>query len=154
MRYCAILFISFVFSGCNQAVIDRNIKAEITARAKDTRIFAGIRYYVLDGEVMLSGQSTSSADRRKVEATIKRMAGVKNVKNEITVAPVLMDTDYELKIKADSVLAQYPSVYALVADSTILLRGIITPGEKAEMRQVIEQLQARLVIDSTAYGLR
>lgn len=98
------------FFGCAQK--DNDIKKCIAANAKEELMFAGVDYRVQNGIVTLSGNSPSEELKKKLINNLKSTGGVKKVVDNIIVGPVVLDRDFILKQKVDSVLAGYASIEA------------------------------------------
>ncbi len=136
---CSVLLL---FTRCSQPERDKGIKQTIATTAKQELSFAGVNYIVKDGIVTLSGNAPSEKDKTKVESKVKNMAGVKEVVNQIMVAPVVLTGDFPLKQSVDSVLMKYPTVQATVKDSVIAVQGTIEGKKAQELFQALQQLRA------------
>ena len=56
----------------------------------------------------LNGECATDKSKNTVEKTVKAVYGVKDVVDNIAVAPVVIGTDQQLKQGVDSVLEDYP----------------------------------------------
>jgi hypothetical protein len=128
-----------VVAGCSQKVMDRDLKADITIKAKSEIDFAGVVFTVSEGVVALSGNCPTEKARASVEEKVKGIAGVKEVENRIAVAPLALTADFPLKQSVDSVLKKEPKAFALVADSTVTLKGQV---EKDKVGDILKGLQS------------
>lgn len=126
-----------VFGSCNEENKDKNIKADLTSKAKGQLNFAAVSFTVEDGIITLTGKCSSKKSKGEVEQTVKSINIVKGIINQIEIAPVTINADFVLKQAADSVLTSYPLAKAEVNGNTILLEG------KAEKKDV-EKLLAGL----------
>ena len=132
-----ICLLNFLIISCSQQEIDKETKADITTKAKTDISFAGVNYTVADGVVYLSGKCPTDKAKTSVEGTVKDIAGVKNVVNTISIAPVVLTSDYALKQSVDSVLKNYAGVQADVRDSMVVVKG---EAEKKDMQKLMEGL--------------
>jgi len=125
---------------------DAEIKADLTARAKEQMEYAGVRFTVADGVVSLSGACATEQMRNKLIGQIKKVYGVRRVAGKVVIAPVIIGTDWQLKLGVDSVLADYPAVQALVRDSTVALEGRLEPEQWPKLRVAMERLQPHALV--------
>jgi osmotically-inducible protein OsmY len=124
---------------------DAVIKADLSTKAKEEKDFAAVRFRVESEIVTLSGECATEKSRSTVEATAKGLYGVKDVVNNIIIAPVVIGTDHLLKLAVDSVLKQYPNVEAITKDSIVYLQGKIQNDQLAELKNAINSLHPRMV---------
>ncbi len=117
---CVLLLLG---TSCSQANQDKNIKADIAAKAKNELNFAAVNYTVDGGVVTLTGKCTSEKSKGEVEQTIKSINIVKGIINRIEIAPVVLNGDLVLKQAVDSVLKDFPLVEAEVKGNIITLQG-------------------------------
>src|SRR5689334_2774140 len=101
--YCMLLLCS-----CSQERKDREIKADLTVKAKNMIDYAGVRFTVKGGIVSLSGECPTENAKNTVERKAKDLYAVKGIISHIVVAPVTIGTDHQLKQSVDSVLGNYP----------------------------------------------
>ncbi|MGI4804471.1 MAG: BON domain-containing protein [Janthinobacterium lividum] len=120
-------FIFFVFMlisiSCGQQNQDKNIKADLSAKAKNELNFANVNFTVADGVVTLIGNCGSEKSKNAVEQTVKSINIIKGIDDKIVIAPVTINADLPLKQNVDSVLANYPAVEANITAGTIILQG-------------------------------
>ena len=138
-----ICLLFFAFCGCSQQQKDEEIKKDLTSKAKSGMEFAGVRFVVHDGIVSLSGECPTEQARTKVVNTVKGVYAVKGVLNHITIAPVVIGTDQQLKQQVDSLLKTYPDVEAIVKDSIVQLQGQAQHKDEQKLLSSIQQLQPR-----------
>ncbi|MEX8548579.1 MAG: BON domain-containing protein [Mucilaginibacter sp.] len=117
------LFLLGILSSCSQQELDKEIKADLTTKAKTDLNLAAVNYMVEDGVVTLTGKCASEKSKSEAEQTVKGINIVKGIVNHIEVAPVVLTTNFPLKQAADSVLKTYPTVRADVKGDTIVLEG-------------------------------
>jgi osmotically-inducible protein OsmY len=144
---CRILVIACVLISilsCNNNK-DKTIKADLATKAESDKDFAGVRFTVENRIVTLNGECPTEKARSKVEATAKKLYGVKSVANRISVSPVIMGTDYSLKEAVDSVLKEYPAVQAITKDSIVYLEGRIEKKNFLKLDSAITMLKPKVV---------
>lgn len=117
---------------------DADVKADLTAKARKQIEFAGVGFTVDSGVVSLSGACPTGPMRDQLEATVREVYGVTGVRNSIRIAPVVIGTDRELKLRVDSVLQEYPQARAEVSDSVVVLQGQV---KSAQVNELIAALQ-------------
>src|SRR5215204_4197703 len=122
-RILAVIVACCFFTACSQQAKDRDIKADIATKAQKEISFAGVNYIVTEGVVQLSGICPSQKAKDKVEATIKKIAGVKDVVSSIAIGPVVLDSDPLLKQSVDSVLKKYSKATAEINNNNVVLLG-------------------------------
>jgi len=137
---CAGCLLFFVVCGCTQQHNDVEIKKDLTAKAKNNKEFIGVRFIVDDGIVTLSGVCPTEKERNKVVSKVKGTYAVKEVINHISIAPVVIGTDEQLKQGVDSVLKVYPGVQAIVKDSTVQLQGQADSKDEQKLLISIKEL--------------
>ena len=122
-RLLLSLFLAGILSSCSQQELDKEIKADLTSKAKNDLDLAAVNYTVEDGVVTLTGRCASEKSKSEAEQTVKGINIVKGIVNHIEVAPVVLTANFPLKQAADSVLKTYPRVQANVKGDTIVLEG-------------------------------
>ena len=93
---CGVLVAFFFLTSCGQKTKDVGIKSDLTSKSKSELSFAGVNYTVDKGLVNLTGTCSSEKDRSGVELKAK-IAGVKNVINNLIAGAVVIGTDHRLK---------------------------------------------------------
>lgn len=125
---------------CSQQYKDREIKKDLTSKAKSNKELIGVHFVVNDGIVSLSGECATPQDRAKVESTVKGVYAVTGVLDNIAIAPVVIGTDNLLKQSVDSTLKTYPGVRALVKDSIVQLQGYAETKDEQKLSTSIQEL--------------
>lgn len=123
LKRCALPLLLFFCVGCSQQELDKEIKADIAAKAKSEISLAAVNYTVENSVVTLTGKCSSEKSKSEAEQTIKGINIIKGIVNQIEVAPVVLTTSFPLKQAVDSVLKTYPTVKADVKGDTIVLEG-------------------------------
>jgi osmotically-inducible protein OsmY len=142
-----MLFIVLVTVLASCHAKDNTIKADLATRAKEEKDFAGVTFIVEDGIVTLNGECPTEKSKGTVEKTVKDLYGVKNVVNNIRIAPVVIGVDQQLKESVDSVLKQYASVEAITKDSIVYLTGRIESDKRKKLTDAINSLKPLTVVN-------
>lgn len=124
--------------GCSQQSLDKEIKADITSKAKEDINFAGVMFVVEKGRVTLSGSCPTAKSREMVKQKLRTIHVVDSVEDHLILAPVTLGPSFAIKQEVDSVLAKYPAVTAAVSDSAVLLIGKI---KNADLNKLLPSLQ-------------
>lgn len=135
--------ILILLPGCNPK--DTTIKADLITKAKQDKDFAGVRFTIDKGVVTLSGECATEKSRSTVEQTVRGVYGVKNVINNITIAPVTIGTDQQLKQGVDSLLKDFPGVAAVTKDSIVYLEGKLADDKLPKLTHAISALKPKMV---------
>lgn len=116
---------------------DKQIKAHINSLAKDNLNFAGVNYTVHNGTVTLFGNCPSDKTKGKVLQVVKEINVLKGIRDNVTIGPVVLGAEQQIKASIDSVLANYPLVSAEVNESKIELFGIVKQQESEKLLSAI-----------------
>jgi hypothetical protein len=143
INYCqkAFLWMCFaipILEGCSQQAKDKEIKADITIKAKDDVNFAGLQYFVKNGIVKLFGNCPTTKAREMVKQKLSTIHVIDSLEDHLVIAPVILNSSFAIKQQADSVLATYPMVAASVSDTAIVLVGEI---EYSNLQKLIPAMQ-------------
>ena len=133
----------FILQGCG--IDDAGIKADPGTKAKDDKDFAGVNFTVENHIVTLTGNCPTLKSKSTVETTVKGVYGVKEVINNIEVAPVVIGTDQQLKQGVDSILKKYPGLTAFINDSIIYLEGKVPDEQVVKLKDAIDTLKPKAV---------
>lgn len=144
--YSLCVMIFFV-AGCSGKARDREIKADITIKARDDANFAGVHFFVKNGLVRLVGSCPTPRSRELINQKLKSIHIIDSLKDELIIAPVTLGTSYALKQQADSVLARYPMVSAFVSNTSIMLSGEIGSSELQKLLPLMKKVFP--VVDTT-----
>lgn len=138
MRVSIIIFLVAVLIGCKPK--DSDIKQAIAVNAKEQLAFAGINYTINQQTVTLSGNCPGEELKNKMIKQVKSSPGVKEVIDHIIIAPVVLDNDFVLKQKVDSVLAKYANVQSQVKGGVAILTGTIKQNELDKLMKAMNGL--------------
>jgi 6-phosphofructokinase len=127
-------------ASCSQQARDRQIKADITGKAKEDVNFAGVRFLVEHDKVILFGNCATPESMDMVLKQLKTIHVIKSIDNRLRIAPVTMGTDFTLKQQVDSVLASYPTVSANLSNNALVLIGRIESKDMKKLQKSVEKL--------------
>ena len=151
MQVSIFYLIVIAFCSCSQDYKDKEIKKDLTSKVKNEKEFIGVRFVVNEGIVSLSGECPTPQARSKVENTVRGVYAVKGVLNNITIAPVVIGTDQQLKQSVDSSLKTYPGVTAIVKDSIVQLLGKAQSKDQQKLLSAIQSLQPKRLESEVAF---
>ncbi len=134
-----------VLFSCSPQSKDVAIKEDITIKAKEDIDFAGVNYVVDKGTVVLTGLAPTPEASQRAEKTVKGIAGVRKVYNTIAIGPVILDEDFPLKQKVDSVLKKYNKAQAQVENGHVVLLGEVSQSDMPKILKSIGQLPVNMV---------
>ena len=129
----------FQLQSCKGKNKDADINAAIQSKTQTDANLTGVNATVADGVVTLTGQCADENCRTNAENSVKDIAGVKKVVNNITVAPVTINPDPELTSGVQRITARYEGVQADVRDGVITLRGQL---KRDSLQQLMMDLNA------------
>jgi hypothetical protein len=133
-----LFFLIIAATGCKTS--DNEIKGDVATKAKADINFAGVKYTVKNGVVLLTGNCPSIESKKTVVKQIKNIKVVKGVVDRINIAPVVLDNNLVLKSSVDSVLQTYPSVQADVTQTGVILNGTAPKKDVDKLMSAITKL--------------
>lgn len=142
-RVCFICLL--LLMACNQHEKDKGIRQMINAQAREKIAFAGVEYSVQNGVVILRGTCSTEQERSEVESEVKQTSGVKEVQNQIIIAPVILTGEHLIKKAVDSVLADYPAVQASIRDSVVYLNGETDKQTSEKLLQALTTMKVKTI---------
>lgn len=149
-HYLIVLLISTTMVSCSQEDHDKQIKADITSKAKSDINFAGVSFTIKDGSVTLTGSCPTVKARAGIDQSLSTIHILKSVDNRIKIAPVTMGASFAIKQAVDSVLATYPLVNAEVTDSAVVLIGSVKKQESAKLLADIKKVASGTLVNHMA----
>lgn len=108
---------------CNPPNIDKEIKSDITLKAKDDINFAGVYYTVENRNVTLWGNCPTEKSRNLVKQKLSTIHVIKGVNDRILIAPVTVGSNFTMKRQVDSVLAEYPGLSTVISGTALKVVG-------------------------------
>ena len=160
MKRTLSYFLFAAFAGiwlfsCKPKISDQDIEAKIQSDPTLSHIVATSS----KGVVTLSGEVKDETDKANVEAAVKAMEGVKQVVNNITIAPppppapVEIAADDPLTKGIADVLKDFPSVKATANDGVITVTGEATAANWKKIKMALDGLRPKKV-DATALKIK
>jgi len=146
-RRCLLSSCLILFLACSQQRQDREIKADITIKAKEDLNFAGVRFVVDSGVVYLTGTCPTEKSRAMVRQKLQTIHLIDRVDDQLTIGAVTIGATLSMQQDLDSVLAKYPSVTSVLSDSGVILIGKIKPSELEKLLPSLKKVHPVLNID-------
>jgi len=111
-------------------------------------MFAGINYIVTNGTVTLTGNCPSQELKNKLVKRIRSTSGVKSVIDKTVIGSVVLDHDFVLKQKIDSVLSRYATVESTVKNGVVVLTGDLKKDESEQLLQSLNRLSIKNIVNN------
>jgi len=146
------LVMSFLLPACGNK--DKAISEAIEAKKKEMKELAGLTTTVDKGTVTISGECPDSSGRSMCEQAIAAIPGVKQVVNNMTVAPppaapapapVTISADDELTKSVADIVKDYPDVRAAVKDGEVTLTGEIKRSSLTRLMQALHTMKPKKI---------
>ena len=135
---------------CNSDEMDREIKADLTIKAKEDVNFAGVNFTVRNRNVKIWGYCPTDKSRKAIIQKLGTIHVIRNIEDQMVIRPVLIKQDFPLKQLADSLLAKHPESWAEITDQNIILRGNIKEKQLSKLLQEIKQrIPERVLLNQT-----
>jgi 6-phosphofructokinase len=138
LKFCACLML--VLGGCSQYERDRQIKADITIKAKNDVNFAGLQYTVKDGIVRLTGKCPNEKSHLLVKQLLQSIHVIDSIDDQVKIMPVELGAHFAIKLSVDSILAVHPQMKAEITDTTVVVTGRAHGKEIQSIKDAIEQV--------------
>lgn len=117
---------------------DENIEWKVFARVREVSALSHVNATSFNRKVLLTGEATSEADRKRIEDAVKAIANVREVANELQVAGAsslasrgsdsLITSNVKARMVNNGKFA--PNHVKVVTEAgTVFLMGLVTPGE-------------------------
>ncbi|MGC4128479.1 MAG: BON domain-containing protein [Bergeyella sp.] len=135
------LMVSFGAVSCKKKVSDADLTTQATT-AVASNPTASVE--VKDGEAHLSGTFATQADKDAAIASLKAIAGVKNVHDMATVAPAVETVaavDPAVQQKVVDALKDFPSVKVEVVNGELTLTGSVSPTQARKIKESVDALK-------------
>ena len=149
-------FIATTFLVVSCGPKDADIQKSIDTAVKADADLSGLSVSVKDGVATISGESKDDAAKLKAESLVKGIKGVKNVINNVSVAPPPPPPPASVEVTADDPLAKaladatkdFPSVKASVKDGVISLSGEISKTNLRKLMMVLNTLKPKQILQT------
>jgi osmotically-inducible protein OsmY len=140
----AVSFLAIGFVSCKSKPKDADIKAAIETALKADPMAAGTSVSVEKGVATITGECKDDACKTHCAELVKGIKGVKEVVNNCTVAPAVVNaTDDVLTKGLADALKDFPSVKSSVVDGKIVLTGEIAKAKWAMLKQMLDKLMSK-----------
>ncbi|MCS6933587.1 MAG: BON domain-containing protein [Chitinophagales bacterium] len=139
---------SLMLFSCNSKPKDADIKSAIEKALASHPDLTGLGVTVEKGIATLTGQCKDEACKVRTADLVKAIAGVKEVVNNITVAPpapVQITPDDPLKQAVKDAIASYPDVTAVVENGVITLTGTIAKADRQKLMMALSALKPKKI---------
>jgi osmotically-inducible protein OsmY len=146
-RYVFPFMIIASIIACNPYERDRQIKIDISAKAKNDVNFAGVNFTVKNGIVTLSGNCPTSKSQAEVNQALKTIHILDSINDKIKISPVTLGSSLAMKRSVDSVLANYPAVNAAVTDTSVVLMGSLKSKESTKLMDDINKINTGTTVN-------
>lgn len=130
---------------CKPKITDQDIESKIQTNSALSHLSAAVK----DGVVTLTGECRDDMERSSCEAAVKSIAGVKQVVNNLTIAPppapVVITADDPLTKGVTDALKDFPGVMATVKDGVITVTGETTAADWKKIKMALDGLRPKKV---------
>jgi osmotically-inducible protein OsmY len=137
---------------CKDKPKDADIQGKVIEALKNA---PGVMADVKDGKVTLSGEVANDEAKASAETLVKTTAGVKEVVNNITVAPTVAEQSAipAVTVAADDALTtgvaaavkDFPGITATVKDGVVTVTGDITAIRWKKLKMALDALKPKKV---------
>lgn len=125
---------------------DPDIQTAIALETQNNPNMAGVSATVVDGVVTLTGQCEDEDCRNSAEKAVKKIDGVKNITNNITItSSVTIRPDEELRENAEKIISKYKNVQAVVSNGIITLRGEVKKDRLPKLMTDLNDLHPKRI---------
>jgi len=145
------LAVSVLFVSCGPK--DADIQKSIDTAVKADADLSGLSVSVKDGVATISGETKDDAAKTKAETLVKGIKGVKNVINNVSVAPpppppapVEVAQDDPLTKAVADATKDFPTVKASVKDGIITLSGELSKTNLKKLMIALNKLKPKQII--------
>ena len=141
------LVIALGFTACKKKAKDADIKAAIETALKADPMSAGTMVSVDKGIATISGECKDEACKTHCADLVKGVKGVKEVVNNISIAPppppVVNADDEALNKGLTDALKDHPGVKFSISDGKIVLTGEIAKAKWVAVKQMLDKLKSK-----------
>lgn len=142
----AVLAVMLMACGKSDSKVSEEVNAKLTANNPN------VRATVKDGVVTLTGTCPDESCKNVSETAAKDVKGVKQVVNEIQVAPpvaaappVEINSDDSLKTAVNDAIKNYKGVKADVSQGVVTLTGEIKRSQLSELMQDVTEAKPKKI---------
>lgn len=152
LYFATLLLLAVAFQSCKSKPKDADLsKAATEAVAKLSDLGPAPMISVKDGVATLTGEVKDDAAKAAFATAVAGIAGIKDVKNELTVAPapapapVEITADDPLNKAVGDLLKDYGTVKAEVKDGVVTLTGDIKRSELQKLIIALNTLKPKKI---------
>jgi len=150
---CLMAASLLLFTACKSKPKDSDLEKAATEKVKAITGAGSVVVAVQDGVATLTGESMDNTAKMACEDAVKAIPGVKQVVNNVTVAPppapapepVVISPDETLKNAVNDVLKSYNTVKADVKDGVVTLTGEIKKAELTTLMPLLHALKPKKI---------
>jgi hypothetical protein len=139
-----------LMAACSSYERDKQIKADLTVKAKEDINFAGLKFTVQDRYVHIWGICPTERAKTEVIRKLAAIHVIKGINAKLVIAPLKIDTNFVLKQRMDSLLARHPGLWSELSGQRIIIKGRIKDKQLPQLLNSIHQaIPNRLLINQT-----
>ncbi len=143
--FLLLALVSFHMQSC-KGNRDPDIQNAIATETQNNPNLAGVSATVVDGVVTLTGQCEDEDCRKNAEKAVKKIDGVKDITNNITItSSVTIRPDEELRENAEKIISKYKNVQAGVSNGIITLRGEVKKDKLPQLMIDLNDLHPKRI---------
>ena len=142
---CTLLIVS-----CNSYEKDKQIKADLTIKAKEDVNFAGVNFTVKNLDVKIWGNCPTYKSKMAILQKLGTIHVIKHIDDQLAIGPLYLGQDHGLKLLADSLLAKHPESWGVITDQNVILKGNVKEKQLPKLLKAIhQQIPERTLINQT-----
>lgn len=149
--YLVMIVSGLLLYSCKGGVKDSDLQTAITQTTQSISGTSGVTASVKDGVVTLNGEVTDESAKVAYENAVRNIKGVKEVVNNIAVAPqpvqepVIISPDETLQNAVNDVVKAYNGVKAEVKDGVVTLTGEVKKAELTTLMPLLHALNPKKI---------
>ena len=148
MKYLYPFFLAIFLVSCGPSdeQISKNVNTTLAGSGRN------ISAHVENGIVTLTGECPDESCKNVSETAVKNVKGVKQVVNNITVAPpppppVTINPNDSLNISVNELLEDYPGVKGSVSNGVVTLTGEIKRSHVTNLMQKLSAVKPKKIVN-------
>ena len=150
--FCWLFTTSLFLYSCKSKPKDSDLQAAIESKISSNPDLSGTVVSVKDQVATLSGELKTDAAKSSAESSAQSVEGIKQVINNITIAPpppapapVVIAADDPLTKGVNDALKDYPTVKASVSGGVVTLTGEIKRANLSKLMQSLHTLKPKKI---------
>ncbi|MFV0607464.1 MAG: hypothetical protein ACK5NK_16675 [Niabella sp.] len=145
LTIAVVIIISLLLVSCTQQSENESVNTQIQAVLKNNLELKNVQVALQNDIAVLSGTVKSDIDKANAIYNIQWIDGVSEV-NADNLNIVNTESLDKLTIGVREILQVYPSVNAIITDSTVMLSGNITKANLEILKNKIQVLQPKNIV--------